>query len=320
MTKQATGAAAARPVFKVNKAVSHSNLSVFPIEGEEAGDWTDLLTLEEAIEREVFIVHETAAVNQLAVENLSMDFDVFIQAGDIVKGGMQDRVLSSSVIIARGSGVVPIESFCVESGRWSPRGTESMRQFSSSKERISSKELKLAAMRSRSQHEVWKEVSGVQSKLESMLRMSVVADESPSSLLLSLEHKEVNAGIGDYLDALSGVIEKKPNAVGFAFAVNGQVSGCDIFGSKYLFRKLWKKLLKAAAVEALSDTRQIESASAATPASVRSFLRQAERGARVERESNGRFRICTVDSPGAFVSETVATGTGVVVHKSFVRR
>src|SRR5688572_31326248 len=63
-------------------------------------------------------VYETSDVNELAVENISRQFDVFIQSGDIVKGGKQDRVLAVSIIIAARSGRVKIESFCVESGRW----------------------------------------------------------------------------------------------------------------------------------------------------------------------------------------------------------
>jgi hypothetical protein len=320
MSEKATGHAAARPVFKVNDAVSHGNLSIFIIESGGQRDLAGLLTLEEAIESGVFVVHETATVNELAVENLSPGFEVFIQAGDIVKGGMQDRVFSSSVIIQKQSGMIPIESFCVESGRWSARGSEPMRRFSSSKERISSKELKLAAMLSRSQHDVWREVSDAQSKLGSVLCMSVADEESPSSLLLSLECEEVKASADEYVDALRDSIKKNPKAVGFAFAVNGRISGCDIFGSGELFRKLWPKLLKAAAVESLSAAGRVDAEHTATPDSVRAFLRRAERGVRAEREANGRCRIVTVDTPGAFVSETIDAETGSLVHRSFVRR
>src|SRR4029453_7112096 len=93
----------------------------------------------------VFFVYETADVNELEVENLSKEFDVFIQSGDIVKGGKQDRVLAASIIIPARSGRVRIESFCVESGRWTKRGGEDSTQFNSSNDRIVTKELKIAA-------------------------------------------------------------------------------------------------------------------------------------------------------------------------------
>ena len=59
-------------------------------------------------------------VNKLAIENVS-DQDVFVQAGDVVKGGQQDRTLAVDMIVPPKSGKVPIESFCVEQGRWGYR-------------------------------------------------------------------------------------------------------------------------------------------------------------------------------------------------------
>ena len=41
---------------------------------------------------------------------------MFIQSGDIVKGGKQDRILSVSIMIPPLSGRILIEAFCVESG------------------------------------------------------------------------------------------------------------------------------------------------------------------------------------------------------------
>lgn len=51
-----------------------------------------MITLNEAIERKAIIIHETGNVEELFVENKG-DVHVFIQAGDIIKGGRQDRIL-----------------------------------------------------------------------------------------------------------------------------------------------------------------------------------------------------------------------------------
>jgi hypothetical protein len=64
-------------------------------------------------------------VNELIVENLS-DEEVYIQSGDIVKGGRQDRTLGYDLIVPKKSGKVKITSFCVEHGRWSARGREAV--------------------------------------------------------------------------------------------------------------------------------------------------------------------------------------------------
>ena len=100
--------------------------------------------LEQAMGRKMVIVHETNHVNELAIENVSSE-EVFVQAGDIVKGGRQDRVLAVDLILPAKSGEIPIDAFCVESGRWQKRGNGEAGKFSSSNDRIVTKELKIAA-------------------------------------------------------------------------------------------------------------------------------------------------------------------------------
>ncbi len=51
-----------------------------------------------------------------------------IQAGDVVKGGRQDRTIGVGFVLPAKSGRVPIPSFCVEIGRWHRRAAESDRQ------------------------------------------------------------------------------------------------------------------------------------------------------------------------------------------------
>src|SRR5687768_12905185 len=186
-------AAAQSPAYRISAPYSHKNLTIFLLHGKNETSKTNILTLQEAMQRGVLRVYETSDVNELAVENVSKQFDVFIQSGDIVKGGKQDRVLAVSIIIAARSGRIKIEAFCVESGRWQKRGNEDAGQFSSSNDRIVSKELKLAANGARSQQEVWNKVAEAQKKLGDNLGGSVAAEESKTSLQLSLENEKVAA-------------------------------------------------------------------------------------------------------------------------------
>ena len=101
------------------------------------------MTLEEALAKGRVKVRETGNVNELTVENVG-DSEVFVQAGDIVKGGRQDRVLSVDLLLPPRSGVVPIAAFCVEAGRWTARGQEDGRQFSTAAAAMPSHEAKLA--------------------------------------------------------------------------------------------------------------------------------------------------------------------------------
>lgn len=208
--------------YKISEAFSHKNLTIFLIHGKNQTDRTNILTLEEALENKEFVVYETDDVNELAVENLSKTNDVFIQSGDIVKGGQQDRLLAVSIMIPANSGKILIEAFCVESGRWEKRGREDVGKFSSSNERIVTKDLKIAANKTRSQQAVWTEVSNAQEKLSENVGGSVNAAASKTSLQLSLEDKKVKANIDKYISSLDKIIDGKSDVIGYAFAINGK--------------------------------------------------------------------------------------------------
>ena len=113
---------------RISGPLVHENLAVYFIHGSSARGKVPL-TLEEALASGGVKVRETSNVNQLEIENLGDD-EVFVQSGDIVKGGKQDRTLMVSLLLPPHSGSFPIASFCVEEGRWTPRGREDARNFS----------------------------------------------------------------------------------------------------------------------------------------------------------------------------------------------
>jgi hypothetical protein len=254
------------------------------------------------------------------VENLSNELDVFIQSGDIVKGGKQDRVLAVSIIIPARSGKVSIEAFCVESGRWEKRKNEDVSQFSSSNERIVSKELKLAANGARSQSEVWAKVPQAQERLGDVVGAPVAAAESRTSLQLSLENGRVASTADEYIRKLSNAIAGKNDVIGYAFAINGQINSADIYVSNALFRKLWPKMLKAAAVEAVAHSRGVRLAEPAKAEAVRSFLTDADKGDMKERTASGNASIVTREQKDNVVFEARDNKSKVVVHKSYVKK
>lgn len=109
---------------------THENFTLFLIHGPDRLAGVHYLTLQEAMDQKAVVVHETGNVNELAVENVGSS-GVFIQSGDIVKGGRQDRTISLDFICPPKSGRMPIESFCVEHGRWQQRGAEAPGEFQS---------------------------------------------------------------------------------------------------------------------------------------------------------------------------------------------
>ncbi len=47
-----------------------------------------------------------------------------------------------------------------------------------------------------------------------------------------------------------GIRVVRDDAIGYAFAVNGELNSADVYASNALFKKLWPKLLKASSTEA----------------------------------------------------------------------
>jgi hypothetical protein len=313
--------AAQSPTYRISAPYSHKNLTIFLIHGKDETSKTNILTLQEAMERKILRVYETSDVNELAVENVSKYFDVFIQSGDIVKGGKQDRILAVSIIIPARSGRITIEAFCVESGRWQKRGNEDAGQFSSSNDRIVSKELKLAANGDRSQQEVWAKVSEAQDKLSKNLGGAVASANSRSSLQLSLENSKVTATADEYVRKLSNLIEGRSDVIGYAFAVNGKINSADVYVSNALFKKLWPRMLKAAAIEAVAEhDGRSGSVPVAKPAEVRAFMAEADEGQAEERAASGSARIVTRDRKDSAVYEARDDKSKTVVHRAYVKK
>jgi hypothetical protein len=154
--------------YTVSGPYTHKNLTIFLLHSSGQSQGRAPLTLQEALKRKLVVVRETGDVNRLTIQNRSNQ-DVFVQAGDIVKGGQQDRVLALDLIVPPRSGRIPIDAFCVEQGRWSRRGGEAVTAFSASDNALASKDLKIAAKANASQGEVWANVGKAQEKLAANL-------------------------------------------------------------------------------------------------------------------------------------------------------
>ena len=77
------------------------------------------------------VVYETKSVNELSIQNFSNE-DVYVQSGDIVKGGQQDRMIGVDLIVPPRQARCRFRRFASSTGRWSGRGNERATVFSSS--------------------------------------------------------------------------------------------------------------------------------------------------------------------------------------------
>lgn len=305
--------------YSISGPYTHENLTVFLIHGAERTKSGNILTLQEALAARKIVVHETGSVNELSVQNLS-DNEVFIQSGEIVKGGKQDRVMAVDMILPPKSGRVPIASFCVEQGRWSARDGEDVTAFSSSGAALSSKELKIAARYKADQSAVWSAVASNQDKLSSAVGVSVASARSSSSLQLTLENENVAKLSEAYVNALQNIVRDKPDVIGYAFAVNNAINSAEVYGSSTLFGKLWPKMLHAAAVEAVSERGADAAAAPATVADVQAVISDAEKGEGRMKTKAGRASGYSYESERNVMFETRAGDSDEWVHRSYITK
>lgn len=306
--------------YRVSSPYTYKNLTIFLLHGKDQNTKGNVITLQEAMERKLLVVYETSEVNELEVENRSKTLDVFIQSGDIVKGGKQDRVLAVSIIIPAMSGRVKIDAFCVESGRWTKRGSEDSTKFTSSNDRIVTKELKIAANASRSQSEVWNQVSEAQARLSKNVGGSVVDGTSNSSLQLTLENTKVVVSVEDYVKNLSGVVNGKSDVIGYAVAINGKISSADVYVSNALFKKVWIKMLKASATEAVSESRSIRLADPVKAEAVKGFLDDSDRAAARDQKVSAGATLRTREDKDNVMVEARDEKSKTIVHKTYIKK
>jgi len=298
---------------------THENLTIYLIHGADVARGKKFLTLDEALKQKKVVVNETSTVNQLTIEN-SSDEAVFIQAGDIVKGGQQDRTLANDLVVPPRSGKLPVASFCVEQGRWSARGAESDKQFSRSAYQLADNHSKLACRADGSQQRVWANVARVQKDLASNLKAEVRSADSSSSLQLTLEHKKVLEAIDTAIKKLEKAPGKESDVIGYAVVINGKVNNADIYGNADLFRQLWPKLLMASAIEAVATRKEGAKIENVKPEAVTAFLGDAEKGKRTEKKVGKDLEVKVENEKNVLFDTRADGGKGPSLRRSYLAR
>jgi hypothetical protein len=353
----APAGAASDAALKIAEPVLHENLAIYLVRGPSTPGAVPT-TLEEALLKNTIIVHETGSVSELQIENTG-DEPVFIQFGDIVKGGRQDRVLTTSFLIPPKSGKVAIGAYCVEQGRWSKRGLEDVTRFSASNALIFSREAKVAIARApiaaearraapltdidrpiatsrrteveqrnhpqrqsaqhggtSGQSEVWRSVSAVQGLLSDKLAAPVASEKSKTSLQLTLENERLKSAQQGFIAALEPKGLDGDDVVGVVLAVNGKIASADIYPSNGLFRKMWPKLIRAAATDAFAH-RAEGAPSTPSVAQAEAFLADAQNGEVSERPLADIALHQTRQSPNVLAVEA-RTAKGAWIHRNYL--
>jgi hypothetical protein len=319
--------------YRLSGPAVHGNLAIYFVHGQSRSGPVPL-TLQEALAKKTIEVREIGQVNELQVENTGNE-EIFIQSGDIVKGGQQDRVLSVSLLLKPHSGRISIASFCVEQGRWSARGGEDVAKFSSANASLPSRTAKIgmagaaspraeaadADTVSKRQREIWKSVTEIQGKLTSNLGATVASARSATSLQLALENGGLERAQAEYVKALQPLGEKDDDIVGYAFAINGKLNSADIYPSNGLFRKMWPKLLRASTTEALGE-RNGPALPAPPVAEASSFLASPKDAPTVEKNAGTQGRVEMRESAKLLYMEAkpAAAPASAWVHRNYLAK
>jgi hypothetical protein len=168
---------------------------------------------------------------------------VLLMAGEELVGAKQNRVLNVSLMVPAGE-EMPVPVSCVEAGRWryrarkfSSAGTSSHGKLRSKMSHYAHEAYRRVGRPSSRQGEVWEEVTD---------KLGKMGSRSPTAALHQVYE--------DYERQLREVSENTPvpeGCCGAVFACGGKIAGVDIFDRPLTLSKLWRKLLRSYAVDAL---------------------------------------------------------------------
>jgi hypothetical protein len=323
--------------FTLEGPFTHENLSVYVVRGATR-DARDYITLDEGLAARTVAVREKgstagrdrAEVNELEIENRSDNW-LFLQAGDIVKGGKQDRTIMTDLAIAPRSGPQPLEAFCVEHGRWVPSADGLA--FRTNPGIVAGAPLKRAIQSEKDQSRVWQEVAKAESRAVGAVQIQAAAS-APAPRLSDTgtynaitENRTVSSSRDAYVKALQPSLRRYTNAIGLAVAINGTVTSADVYASPALFQRMSAKLLNSYALEGFLARAASQHVSAPTKEQVIAFLSKpaAARpatetvGTSMQRSTRETDEMVMYEY-GQVAKSAAAKSDIVVVHQSYLKK
>jgi hypothetical protein len=259
---------------------SHENLRLYPIiaNTEFINHHSDLgkfTLLRQAIEEKKIVITETGAsevtngsqlnqgslninnqnfnsgeiggtVNTLYAKNISQD-TIFIMAGEVVKGGKQDRVIGEDIVIIPGQ-EVNLSAFCVEHNRWATKDGNA--GHFNGYFNVSSMDIRKIVTEEKNQGNVWSKVDEHTNK-----NAASSATQTYTNLANSEEYQRKLNG---YLKSLDSVFVNDPSVIGVIAVTGDKVIGCDLFATHQLFNDSYSNLLHSYAGYAITNGSDVK--------------------------------------------------------------
>jgi hypothetical protein len=237
--------------FHFSDPIQHENLSVQFLVGPSVPP--DYLTLAEGCPLNLVEILETGVVGRLSVHNRSPKKPLFIQLGELLKGGLQDRTIATDLVLDPGEQYDGLSVYCVEQARWSKRRDEDHKKFVSTHDFVATKPLRSTLERREDQQSVWAAVASAKNLMASQMPGYLESKVSPSSLQLSLGDSTLQKNIQHWFRGISGQVRLDAKTVGVVVTINDRLEKIEWYGHTRLFRHLWPGLLRAAILEALLE-------------------------------------------------------------------
>ena len=232
------------------------NLTIIPLFAEIGPRSPDYLTMEDAINSRLLIIGEKnsgGSVPELVAQNLA-EIPVLLLDGEEVIGAKQNRILNASILLEpKSTTVIPVS--CVEAHRWnytSENFGHSEAYLNYDIRREKHLDVNKSLMESREFHadqgKVW-------DRIEVMNR--------------ELNVKSSTGAMHDAYDLVSERLKKYFDSFDFAegqnglFAIiDGKIAGFDILSRTEAFKKVFPKLIKSYAMDAVRADMRDEKAQA----------------------------------------------------------
>ncbi|MEM6965293.1 MAG: DUF6569 family protein [Bacteroidota bacterium] len=236
-------------------------------------------------------MEDSDAVNNLTVQNKSQD-TIYLMAGDVVKGGNQDRVLAQDMVLPPRT-LANVEVFCVEQGRWDYRSDEAedLDQEAQRNKKVYaftgyynvvSNDIRKTVKHEKDQRKVWAAVGN--------LTMTNDAESSTGTYTALENSKDYTAERNRYLAYFQDKMEDGDNVIGMVVVSGNEILGTDIFNHPSLFKKQYDVLLHSYVTDAITNGQEVNVSERKMNSYVTKMKRDYNKKLNNGKESDVKFR------------------------------
>lgn len=282
----------------VGEPIEYQNLRLFPIVTKTTLDLRDYLTLDEAMDKGCLKIKEfgSGEVNFVKIKNNSKEM-VFILTGEMITGAKQDRMIKEDVLLPPNSDWIKVAVYCVEHGRWTAVSPEFK-----SEQLVVPNVVRQRAKITESQTEVWDEVAKSQERLGIASKTGTVR--------ANYEDERIQKEVAKYAENFERIPKIAKSTIGVVVTTGNRIICFDLFANNGLLKKLWKKLVKSYAMDALSGAK-----SSVDKEDINEFLETFEEAKYVSAGTPGLGKLVVIES-------TIGKGSALgyengVVHMDF---